>query len=69
MNTGARITVNEIAKRLSIGRGTVYKLLEEHIVPALRLGRRWIVTRHAYERWEQTCGKESVFFDANSATA
>jgi hypothetical protein len=24
--------------------------------PAIRLGRRWIVTRHAFETWERNCG-------------
>jgi excisionase family DNA binding protein len=69
MSIAGRITVAEIAARLSIGRGTVYRLLEKRIVPALRLGRRWIVTRHAYEEWERRCGQESGFLDATGATA
>jgi excisionase family DNA binding protein len=51
-----RITVREIARRLSIGRLAVYALLEQRIIPGVRLGRRWIITRHAYENWERTCG-------------
>ena len=51
-----RITVPEIAHRLSIGRLAVYELLEQGIIPGIRLGRRWIITRHAYEQWERTCG-------------
>jgi hypothetical protein len=31
-------------------------MLEQGIIPAIRLGRRWIVTRHAFENWERTCG-------------
>ena len=70
MNTGARITVNEIAARLSIGRAAVYKMLEDHIVPGIRLGKRWLVTRHAYEQWERRCGQENTFsMDTNIATA
>lgn len=53
---GGRISATEIAKRLSIGRLAVYEMLEQGIVPGVRLGRRWIVTRHAYEQWERTCG-------------
>jgi len=34
----------------------VYQLLESRTIPAIRLGRRWIVTRYAYEQWEKTCG-------------
>jgi excisionase family DNA binding protein len=51
-----RMSVPEIARRLSIGRLAVYEMLERGIIPGIRLGRRWIVTRHAYERWEQNCG-------------
>ena len=51
-----RITVPEIALRLGIGRMAVYALLEQRIIPTIRLGRRWIITRHAYEEWERTCG-------------
>jgi excisionase family DNA binding protein len=70
MNTGARITVNEIAARLSIGRAAVYKMLEDHIVPGIRLGNRWLVTRNAYEAWERRCGQGNAsWMDANGATA
>jgi excisionase family DNA binding protein len=53
---GSRIAVPEIARRLSIGRLAVYAMLDQGIIPGIRLGRRWIVTRHAYEQWERTCG-------------
>jgi excisionase family DNA binding protein len=52
----SRMSVAEIAKRLDIGRLAVYALLEQGIVPGIRLGRRWIITRHAYDHWERTCG-------------
>jgi excisionase family DNA binding protein len=51
-----RISVPEIAKRLDIGRLAVYAMLKQRILPGIRLGRRWIITRHAYEEWERTCG-------------
>jgi excisionase family DNA binding protein len=54
---GARITVDEIAHRLSIGRLAVYALLAKKEIPAIRLGRRWIITRFAYESWEHNCGR------------
>ena len=56
MSPRARMTVEEIARRLDIGRLAVYTMLEQGIIPAIRLGRRWIVTRHAFENWERTCG-------------
>jgi len=55
----SRISVKEIGQRLTIGRVAVYRMLEQGIIPGIRLGRRWIVTRHAYEQWERTCGMRS----------
>ena len=52
----SRISVPEIAHRLDIGRLAVYTMLEQGIMPGIRLGRRWIVTRYAFENWERTCG-------------
>lgn len=53
---GSRISVVEIAQRLKIGRMAVYTMLGQGIIPGIRLGRRWIITRHAYMAWERTCG-------------
>jgi excisionase family DNA binding protein len=50
------MTVEEIVHRLDIGRLAVYSMLEQGIIPAIRLGRRRIITRHAFENWERTCG-------------
>jgi excisionase family DNA binding protein len=55
----SRMSVEEIAERLNIGRLAVYRMLERGIIPAIRLGRPWIITRHAYEEWERTCGMRS----------
>ena len=54
-----RITVPEIAQRLGIGRLKVYFMLEQRILPGVRVGRQWIVTRHAFDQWERTCGAGS----------
>ena len=51
-----RISVPEIAQRLQVGRMAVYSMLGQGIIPGVRLGRRWIVTRRAYLTWEETCG-------------
>jgi len=42
---------------LDRSRATVYDLLSQHIIPAIKGGRRWLVTRRAFEAWQQTCGK------------
>jgi len=54
-----RISVPEIARRLEIGRLAVYTMLEQGVLPGIRLGRRWIITRQAYEQWERTCGTQA----------
>ena len=61
----ARLTIPEIARRLNIGRMAVYTMLEQGQLPGIRVGKRWIVTRHAYEQWERTCGmvKPSIILD------
>jgi excisionase family DNA binding protein len=55
-SASSRISVPEIARRLHIGRVAVYAMLEDGIIPGIRLGRRWIITRRAYTDWENTCG-------------
>ena len=52
----SRMSIPEIARRLDIGRLAVYAMLEQGLLPGIRLGRRWIVTRPAFEAWEKTCG-------------
>jgi excisionase family DNA binding protein len=55
----SRMSVLEIARRLNVGRLAVYSMLEQGIIPAVRLGRRWIITRHAYLAWERNCGRRA----------
>ena len=54
-----RLKVAEIAERLNVGRLAVYVMLEQKIIPGVRVGRRWIITRYAYEQWERNCGIHS----------
>ena len=60
MSIEGRISIDEIAAFLSVGKATVYAMLNQHIIPAIKVGKRWIVTRHAFEEWEKTCGKEAI---------
>jgi excisionase family DNA binding protein len=55
-----RMTVPEIATRLSIGRAAVYQMLERGVIPAIRIGKRWLVTRYAFEKWERSCGSAAA---------
>jgi excisionase family DNA binding protein len=61
----ARLSVEEIAQRLNVGRLAVYTMLEQGIIPGLRVGRRWIVTRYAYENWERSCGTREPVLHRN----
>ena len=44
-------TVPEVATRLGIGRCMAYDLVRRGIIPAKRLGRRWIVPRARFHAW------------------
>jgi excisionase family DNA binding protein len=51
-------TVPEVAARLGIGRCMAYELVRQGVIPAKRLGRRWIVPRARFNAWlnEQSKG-------------
>ena len=55
------ITIPEIAQRLDVCEETVYDLCKRHIIPSIRLGRRFIISRTAYEKWEATIGTDKPF--------
>jgi excisionase family DNA binding protein len=54
------MSIPEIAGRLGIGRLAVYTMLQQGLLPGIRVGRRWIVTRSAFEAWEKTCGTRTA---------
>lgn len=45
------MSVDEVARRLHIGRGLAYRSLAAGKLPAIRLGRKYIVTRIAFEKF------------------
>lgn len=51
-------TVPQVAARLGIGRCMAYELVRQGVIPAKRLGRRWIVPRARFNAWlnEQSKG-------------
>jgi excisionase family DNA binding protein len=53
------ITVREISERLGICEETVYEMLRDQAIPNIRYGRRFIISRAAYERWESTIGESA----------
>ena len=44
------VTVVEAAQLLGISRSLAYQLVERHELPAVRLGRRWVIPRRALDR-------------------
>ena len=37
------VDITTCAKLLGVSRGTAYSLVNQHKIPAIRLGRRWVV--------------------------
>jgi excisionase family DNA binding protein len=46
----AMATVEDLAAQLGIGRNQAYGLVKAKVVPAMRVGRRWLIPRAAIER-------------------
>ena len=58
-NSKLTLTINELAYHLNVSRATAYNLARRNdFYPAIRIGHRLIVSKHALERWldEQTEG-------------
>ena len=48
----ATMTIEEAARLLGVGRQTAYDLANRGELPgALRLGRRWVISRKAVDAW------------------
>jgi excisionase family DNA binding protein len=54
------ITIPEIADRLDVCEETVYEMLKSHVIPSIRPGRRFIISRMAYDKWEATIGEKPL---------
>jgi len=54
------LTVPEIAQRLGVCAPKVYQMLADGIIPHVRHGRKYIVSRAAFERWEQSLGERGT---------
>lgn len=45
------LSVEQMAEELGISRGSAYALVREGKVPVIRVGRRYLVPRQAFERF------------------
>jgi excisionase family DNA binding protein len=48
--SGGMASVDELAKALGIGRNQAYGFVQSGRIPALRIGRRWLIARPVIER-------------------
>jgi excisionase family DNA binding protein len=58
------ITVDEAAVRLGISRGSAYAAARRGELPAIRLNRRIVVPRVAFERWLESAGSGESTWEA-----
>ncbi|MGW5451565.1 helix-turn-helix domain-containing protein [Nocardia sp. NPDC003979] len=47
----ATYTVDQVAGLLGISRGMAYMFVNEGVIPAKRIGRRWVISRTAFAAW------------------
>ena len=50
------LSVKQVARKLGIGINQAYEACEQNMIPCIRFGRRWIISRVAFENWLSTCG-------------
>lgn len=44
-------TVDEVAYLLNLSRGVTYQYVRQGVIPAERIGRRWIIPRRRFHAW------------------
>jgi excisionase family DNA binding protein len=44
-------TVREVSVLLALSVGNTYALVREGTIPAIRLGRRWVIPRQRFHEW------------------
>lgn len=58
LSQSSRISVSEICSDLGLGRESVYQMLHDKTIPAIRRKKLWLITRSAYEEWKRNCGRK-----------
>ena len=44
-------TVDEVAHLLNLSRGVAYQYVRDGVIPAQRIGRRWLISRKRLHAW------------------
>jgi excisionase family DNA binding protein len=47
-------SVDELAAEIGLSRSSTYAALKKGIIPCIRIGRRFVVSRNAVQRWLDT---------------
>ena len=56
----ATYSVDEVAHLLGLSRGLAYQCVRQGQIPAIRVGRRWMVPRKVFQEWlESSCQTEA----------
>lgn len=59
--TDEKLTVNDVADILYIGKNTVYSLLQSREIKAFRIGKSWRIPREALNRFIINKAKMEIF--------
>lgn len=51
---------HEVAKLLDIGLNKVYELLIQNQLPHVRVGRRYLIPKHALQQWLEKCTEVGI---------
>ncbi len=62
------LTVKEVAKQLGLGINQTYAACERGQIPSIRFGRRWVISKSAFEKWLLECPAHSASPDLTGAT-
>lgn len=55
----ATYTVKEVKEMLGIGENKAYEMVQCGIIPNIKMGKRYIIPKVAFDNWLANCGEES----------
>lgn len=53
-------STKEVAQLLSIGMNKVYELLQQNKIPSVKVGKKYIIPRKAFENWLNNCVSATI---------
>jgi excisionase family DNA binding protein len=59
MNHGKWLTIDELAEYLKLGRTKLYRMAQEALIPASKIGNQWRFDREEIDDWMK-CQRPSV---------